>query len=298
MITLLDGSMGGELIRRGAADATGLWSAQALLDAPVEVVQLHKDYISAGARIITTNSYSTVPSYLGKSHLEDRYVALTQLSGSLAQQAVVESQKNLQGEEVRVAGSLPPLSESYRPDLVPFEREALPIYEAMVTALRDHVDLFLCETMSSGVEAYNAVSMARAHGQGLPIMVSWTLDEVPGNGLRSGESIGQAYAMLEGFNVSGYLFNCTSPEAILAALKELRGMTNEPIGGYPNRLNKVDPAWTLDNEIRTGLREDVSIEFFVQMAKRFEIAGATMIGGCCGIGPAYIKALARNLENE
>ncbi len=283
--------MGSELRLRGGGSATGLWSAKALLDAPDMVVQVHKDYIAVGARIITTNSYSTVPSYLEKENLTDRYIDLTCLAGELARRAVKES-----GESVRVAASLPPLSESYRPDLVPDDSESLPVYEAMVMALRHNVDLFLCETMSSGAEAVHAVSQACAHGLGKPVMVSWTLNERPGAGLRNGDTVTDALKMLHDFEIAGYLFNCTHAEAILEALKELKKMTDKPIGAYPNRLNVVDPKWTLDNEIQTGMRADIDVDYFIGMAERFEAAGATIIGGCCGIGPEYIAALSDSLE--
>lgn len=290
MITILDGGMGGELSRRGAGATNGLWSAQALLDAPESVVEVHKDYIAAGAQIITTNSYSTIPSYLGKSGLADRYTELTELAGILAREAV-----GANGNGVQVAGSLPPLSESYRPDLVPSGAVSEPVYEAMVKALGDNVDLFLCETMSSGSEAFHAVSQAFEHGRGKPVMVSWTLNEQPGKGLRSGESVSEAYSMLQEFDVSGYLFNCTHPEAILEALYELSHLTDKVIGGYPNRLNTVSPEWTLDNELQTGLRTDIDVAFFLEYARRFEDAGAAIIGGCCGIGPEYIRALSASL---
>ncbi len=293
MITVLDGSMGGELARRGGGASTGLWSAQALLDAPEMVVDLHKDYIAAGARIITTNSYSTVPSYLAKKNLSDRYAELTQLAGELARRAVLES-----GESVRIAGSLPPMSESYRPDLVPSEEESIPVYRTMVEALRDNVDLFLCETMSSGAEAVHAASQAALHGLGKPVMVAWSLNEQPGKGLRSGDSVAEAFTMLQEFEIAGYLFNCTHAEAILEALKALRELTDKPIGGYPNRMNVVDPNWTLDNELQTGMREDMDVDSFIEMAQHFEDAGASIIGGCCGIGPDYISALADNLGNH
>ena len=294
MIRVLDGGMGGELIRRSAGAGTGLWSAQALLDAPEQVVELHKDYIAAGARIITTNSYSTVPSYLGKSDLAERYVELTRLAGELARRAVIESA--LASEEIIVAGSLPPLSESYRPDLVPAEVEALPVYQEMVRALNANVDVFLCETMSSGAEAVHAVSQARSYGEGKPVMVSWTLNEIPGRGLRRGESVTEAFQQLQEFNVDAYLFNCTSPEAITEAIKEVVELTDKPVGAYPNRLNPVDPEWTLDNEIQTGLRNDMDIDFFLNMSERFQAAGATIIGGCCGVGPDYISALTARLR--
>ena len=78
-------------------------------------------------------------------------------------------------------------------------------------------------------------------------------------------------------------------------MKELKEMTDKPIGGYPNRMNVVDPQWTLDNEIQTGTRADVDVAYFIAMADRFEAAGATIIGGCCGIGPEYIAALSHSL---
>ena len=299
MLTILDGGMGRELSRRGVHDNTGLWSAQALLDAPEIVLQVHKDFIAAGAKIITSNSYSTIPSYLGKSDLARSYVELTHLAGQLARQAAQESREEEVSKEkahkveVQVAGSLPPLSESFRPDLVPSGRDAATIYESMVKALEPNVDLFLCETMSSGAEALHAATAAKKHGNGKPVYVAWTLDERPGKGLRSGESIAQALALIEPIEIEAYLFNCTSPEAILKALKELVALTNKPIGGYPNRFNKVDPKWTLDNDTKMGLRTDIDIAFFVEMAQQFEAAGATIIGGCCGIGPEYIEALAQ-----
>jgi len=305
MLTILDGGMGRELSRRGVHDNTGLWSAQALLDAPDIVLQVHKDFIAAGAKIITTNSYSTIPSYLGKNDLAQGYIELTELAGKLARQAVDESgQQGDQDENVKVAlgekplvvqvaASLPPLSESFRPDLVPSSADAETIYEAMVKALEPNVDLFLCETMSSGREALHAATQAKKHGNGKPVYVAWTLNEQPGTGLRSGESVAQALALIEPLNVDAYLFNCTHPEAILQALRELATLTDKPIGGYPNRFNKVDPNWTLDSDIIIGMRSDIDIDVFVQIAKQFEAAGATIIGGCCGIGPEYIEALAQ-----
>ena len=84
-LTILDGGMGSELIRRGATSRDGLWSAGALLDCPETVVDIHTDYIRAGAEVITTNSYSTIPSYLERHGLETRYEELAHLAGSLAQ---------------------------------------------------------------------------------------------------------------------------------------------------------------------------------------------------------------------
>ena len=286
--------MGGELIRRGAAKRTELWSARALIDAPEAVVQAHLDYIDAGARIITTNSYSTIPSYLGKQGLEQKYVELTALAGALARRAADAS-----SEAVLVAGGLPPLSESYRADLVPPDEEARPIYRELAAALEPKVDLYLCETMSCIREARNATAEAKAAAarRDLPVYVSWTLGETPGSGLRSGEPIEDAFEALADLNLDGYLFNCTHPEAIEAGLEILRGLTDKPTGGYPNRMTVPD-NWTLDNDVQVIPREDLGTELFVSAALRCIDRGATLFGGCCGIGPEDIAALSRALNRR
>ena len=157
-MTILDGGMGVELIRRGIVPRGGLWSAQALIDHPEGVAAVHQDYVDAGATVITTNSYSTVPEYMAKQGLQDSYVQYTKKAGQIARDVGDAAGNTL------VAGSLPPLSESYRADLVPSDEAAAPIYDAMVAALDPYVDLFLCETMSTSQEAYNALSAVRRAG--------------------------------------------------------------------------------------------------------------------------------------
>lgn len=290
MVTVLDGGMGVELQRRG--ERTPLWSAQALIDNPDLVVQTHLDYIAAGARMITTNSYSTVPSYLKLADLESAYVELTALAGELARRAITES-----GVDVRVAGGVPPLEESYRPDLVLPDDEARPIYANMAQALEPYVDLFICETMSSAQEGRNAAIEAKrvAANRDLPVYISWTLNETPGRGLRSGEPIPEAFDAVADLDLDGFLFNCTYPEAIEAGLRVLTTLTDKPIGGYPNRLHIPEGGWTLSEQ--ESLRSDpYSTRLFVEGAMRAFDVGATMYGGCCAVGPDDIAALAKAVD--
>ena len=277
--------MGDELIARGLP-RRGLWSAKALLDNPELVQSVHRDYIEAGADIITTNSYSTIPSYLGKEGLADQYEQLTSQAGKLARSTVEAC--NL--PNVRVAGSIPPLDESYRYDLVPPDDEAEPIYQNLVRALNPWVDLFLCETMSSAREAKNAAQAATELGEGKPVWVAWTLHETPGMGLRSGETIGAALAAVAPYKPQAYLFNCCQAETISPALQALRELTDLPVGVYPN-LFSVPQDWTLDNNVSTQRRE-MPVAEFLEFAAAWQNLGATIIGGCCGIGPSYISALA------
>ena len=82
--------------------------------------------------------------YLEKEGLKERYQELTALAGRIAREVADEF-----GRSVQVAGCLPPLDVSYRPDLVPSDENSRPIYKNLVEVLDPCVDLFLCETMSS-----------------------------------------------------------------------------------------------------------------------------------------------------
>ena len=282
---LMDGSMGNELLTRRSDLVSGLWSAQYLIDAPELVKEVHLEYINSGADLIITNTYSTIPSYLSKKNAEDKMPELIRLAGKLAREAVKDSKK-----EVRVAGSLPPLEESYRPDLVIEAGEAVPIYETLIKELTPYVDIFICETMSSIEEMQHVMQALKNLDNEKPVWISWSLKEDKKNQLRSGETIEDALNASAEIEPEAYLFNCTDPYAITEGIKELKKLTQKPIGGYPNVFNVPD-GWTLDNEVQVSVR-DLSISKFLEFAIEWQNLGATIIGGCCGIGPKFIKAVA------
>ncbi|MYB15550.1 MAG: homocysteine S-methyltransferase family protein [Chloroflexi bacterium] len=291
-VTVMDGGMGAELVRRGAISESedGLWSAQALIDAPEAVVAAHRDFIAAGAGMIITNSYACVPGWLAKAGIADRYAELAAEAGRLARKAADEADA-----EVQVAGGLPPLSLSYQAELVPDAAEAGPIYESLARALEPFVDLYICETMSSIRESVTAVAAAQlvAADRGLPVFVAWTLDERPGFGLRSGESVREAWAALAEIGTDGFLFNCTHPDAIESAIVEMASLTDKPTGGYPNRFD-VPHDWAGENA-RLRHRADFGTEQFVAAGLRWVGHGATVVGGCCRITPADIAAFSDRL---
>ena len=282
---VMDGSMGSELLARRSDLVTGLWSAQYLIDAPELVKEIHLDYINAGADLIITNTYSTIPSYLSKQKAEDKMPELIHLAGKLAKEAVEGSKK-----KVKVAGSLPPLEESYRPDLVIDKEEAVPIYETLIKELTPYVDIFICETMSSIKEMQHVIQALQNLDNEKPVWISWSLKEDKKNQLRSGESIKEAFNASASIKPEAYLFNCTDPFAITEGLKELKELTQKPIGGYPNVFNVPD-GWTLDNDVQVSVR-DLSVEKFLEFAKEWQNLGASIIGGCCGMGPEFIKAIS------
>lgn len=292
---LLDGGMGRELRRRGVPILETIWSANALLVAPEVVRDVHRDYIMAGADVITVNSYGVIRGDLAKEGIEDRFAELNRLAGRLAQEARDET-----GRDVLIAGSLPPLRGSYRPDLVGPFAEIEPLYREQTEALAPFVDLFICETMSSAAEGFAAASAACATGK--PVWVSWTLHEDNSGRLRSGETVAAAAEAIAGLPVSGHLCNCCSPESIAAAMPALKAADGKLVGGYANAFRPVPQDWELggekDGDGLLPLRDDLDPEHYAAHARQWRTLGAQVIGGCCGTGPAHIARLKQMIGQD
>lgn len=284
----LDGALGSILLDRANKSSSGLWSAQFLFDDPEAIKSLYEEYIGIGSDLITTNTYSTIPSYLNKEKISAKMPELVAIAGKLAKEVAD------QHDQVRVAGSLPPLEESYRPDLVLTEGEALPIYKTLIEGLLPYVDIFLCETISSIQETQNVLKALDLYNKEIPIWLSWTLKEDKKDLLRSGESIEEAFKFAEKYNPEAYLFNCTDPNAISSGLEVLQRLTDKPIGGYPNVFSVPD-GWTLDNDVVT-LKNDLTKESFSSFCQTWKEKGASIFGGCCGIGPELMAEMISSLK--
>ena len=292
---LLDGGLGRELRFRGVAVPTTIWSAGALMTDPETVRQIHLDYIAAGADIITTNTYGVIRSELAKDGIEDRFSELNAIACGLATQARDRSRR-----KVKIAGSLPPLGGSYRPDLVGSADDIEALYREQAGLLAPHVDLLLCETMSSAAEGRAAARAACRTGR--PVWVAWTLHENRSGNLRSGESIGDAVKALEGLDVTGCLVNCCAPESVTRAIPSLAATRAEWIGGYANTFAPVPPDWVLDGEKETDglltLRSDLNPERYAAHVRKWLASGATVVGGCCGTRPAHIARIHSIIKTQ
>jgi len=287
--TLLDGGMGQELSRRAASPPTPLWSSQVLLDEPDLVTALHREYIEAGADLITLASYTATPERLARHGLAARFESLQDAALDAARRARDAAGRS----NVRVAGSLPPLFGSYRPDTMPEEGEALESYRRIVARQAPGVDLILCETMASIAEA--RVATTAALESGLPVWVALTVDDDRSGRLRSGESLATARAALEPLGIAALLLNCSTPEAIDAAWPALAAAT-VPIGAYANAFTSVaalEPGGTVDV---LQARTDLGPEAYAGRAARWIEHGATIVGGCCETTPAHVRALAERLR--
>lgn len=290
-VLLLDGGIGLELRRRMPDADTALLPADALVEAPDVVRAVHADYIRAGAKVITTNTYATGPDRLAAltDHAE-RWAELVDLACRLAVEARAAS-----GKAVAIAGCLPPLQGSYRPENVRPYAEIAPVYRAFVEVMAPHVDLFLCETMSSAAEAFAAAEAAIASGK--PVWVSWTVRDDRSGLLRSGETIGDAFAALKGLPVQAVMANCSAPESLTAAMPDLVACGTKRAGGHANGFVEVPDEWSVTDGVSAlGRREDLDPAAYADHAERWLAAGATIIGGCCGVGPEHIACLDGRLR--
>ncbi len=294
---VMDGGMGRELQHRGLADVGGTWSAGALLTHPEVVRDAHLAFIEAGAEIIITNTYAVTPLMLGRVGMEDRLGELLDIAVRVAREARDMASRDGTGREVRIAGGLPPLGQSYRPDLVGPEEEIVPLYREIAGRMAPGVDCFVCETMSSAAEARAAAGAAAGFGK--PVWVAWTIEDTANGLLRSDETVSEAVAALGDVPVEAFLFNCCSPESVSRALPELRAATAKPVGAYANALLAFPKGYVMGTGSGEGgaqpERADVTPAAYAGFARDWRAMGADIIGGCCGIGPAHIRELARAL---
>jgi len=293
---LLDGAMGTELKRRGVATPLPLWSAHGLLHAPDIVLRIHRDFVAAGADAIITNTFRTTRRALaetaavaiatgaatgpGLMTVEPR--ELVALAVALARRAAVEA-----GRPVFVLGSMAPLEDCYRPDLVP-EADVIAREHAEHAAnlAEGGVDALLLETMNTEREAVAALAAARATG--LPVLASFVANAA--GALYDGTPLDRVVPALVAGGARAVLVNCTpvaTTDRIVPVLRDLAGST--PFGayanmGYPHPADGFVPAASM-----TALD-------YAEHAAEWVAAGARLVGGCCGTGPEHIAAIRDRLR--
>lgn len=280
-IILLDGGMGQELVHRAGDRPTPLWSTQVMVDHPGLVAQVHADYRDAGATVHTTNTYAILRDRLIGTGAEDQFEAL-----------YAAALKEAEGVGV-LAGAIGPLVASYRPDLMPAHDVAVAAYTEVANILAPKVALIICETVASLAHARAVLEAAAATGK--PVWLAMTVDDHDGTKLRSGEPLADVFAVAGA--ASAILANCSVPEAIDAAMGVL-ATGNKPFGGYANGFTKISDDFLGDKPTVDALtaRQDLGPDAYARHAMGWIAQGATIVGGCCEVGPAHIARLADEIR--
>jgi homocysteine S-methyltransferase len=287
-LTFLDGGMGQELVKRASAAPTGLWATQVMVDQPELVRAVHAEYFAAGAEIATANTYAVHRDRFTGTPLAERFEDLHRTALRMAVEA-----RDAHGSG-RVAGALGPLGWTYDPQAGLPSEQAAPLFAEIAAIHAEMAELLLIETAASVEQARGA--LIGACGAGLPVWLSVTVDDGAGDRLRSGEPVEAIAALAAEFPVEALLVNCSTPEAVTQALPHLAG-AGLPFGAYANGFTKIAASYTEKFATVDALeaRRDLDPAAYADFAARWSEMGATIIGGCCEVGPAHIRALVDRL---
>ena len=281
---LLDGPTGTELQRRGVETDLPQWSAAALVTAPAGVSAIHRDYVNAGAELLTANTFRTHRLNLAAVGWEERALELTTLAVRLAREAAAAASR-----PVWVAGSQAPIADCYTPFATPddavLESEHRRMSEQLATA---GVDAILVETHPTLREALAATRAALATG--LPVITCVVCGRE--GRLLSGESLSDAAQEIARLPVAALGINCVLAEGALGMLQTVRSAAdNVPTCVYAN-VGYLDPNGGWVNAAST----DPAV--YCDHARDWVSAGARIIGSCCGTSLDHIRRLREMLDDE
>lgn len=288
-ITLLDGSIGQELVKRSGNRATPLWSTTVMMEEPGLVDKVHAEYFNVGATVATTNTYPVLYDRLKRAGLTERRHELWDIAALAATKARDEHGSGL------VAASIGPLIASYRPDICPPADEAEKLYDEIVDHLAPQCDFLLIETMSSIDQAEGALRATKKINK--PVWIAMSVEDFDGTKLRSGEELVDIKSTLNNYKPDALLINCSRPEVVDDALKII-GQFGYPFGAYANGFTKISDGFLEDAPTVAALeqRKDLPPYAYADFAMSWVENGATIVGGCCEVGPDHIKELADRLR--
>ncbi len=276
---VLDGGLGTRLDDRGADVSSALWSAGVLADRPDLVLEVHREYLEAGADLVTSASYQVSYEGFARVGLDRRATdALLSRSVELTRQACDEAGHGWAAASVGPYGATLGDGSEYR-DLGLGVAELRAWHHDRLRVLADAgPDVLAVETLATLAEVDAVV--AELEGTGVPAWI--TVTPVDGR-LRSGEPIADAIELAAASDdVLAVGVNCCPPEEVAGAIAAARSATAKPIVVYPNSGERWDAAsrtWSGVGTVAHGL------------VRSWREAGAAIIGGCCRTRPGDTRAI-------
>lgn len=274
---LLDGGTGSCLRKRGMP--AGVCTEQWVYEHPEVIAQLQREYADAGSQIIYAPTFGANRVTLQSMGLEDK---VEELNHTLVRRTI----ENV-GERVLVAGDLTTTGKPMEP-YGPMTYDGLmEVYKEQIGILADAgVGLLGAETLLSQEEALVICDAARSVCD-LPLLISFSC-EGDGN-LYFGGTIFEAAAALEAMGVDAVGVNCSvGPDQLDAVIRRLRETVSIPVvakpnAGIPNITDTGEAVYSMDEEE------------FTRHILHLVSCGASIVGGCCGTTPDYIRSIKGNL---
>lgn len=283
---ILDGAMGTMLEQNDYTTSPPLWTASANLDSPDLVFDIHKAYLNAGTDIISTNTFRTARYAFKKVSREEEANPATRKAIEVAKSSIVKADR-----QIYLAGSLAPLEDCFRPDIIPADDILFEEHTAQCSLLiSEGVDFILAETLGSMREA--SVIAEICSNRDYPFMISL---RPTGNSTMQDETpLTDCISRLSKFNPLAILLNCNSPENASRDFQILTEVYPGITGIYTNAPGHYLSQTEWDYPDNAGSR-------FCVHASRWYEEGAKIIGGCCGTQPSMIRELyqyRQNIGNE
>lgn len=265
---LQDGAMGSMLQKRELIQPGGM-PDMLNLDNPDAIGQIHAEYVSAGAELITTNTFSSNKTKLGQRvSVKDMYATAIKIARNAGARYV--------------GGDIGPIGSLLEPIGIMTFDEAYDIFaEQVIAAYEGGADLIIIETMSDLLEAKAALLAAKENCP-LPVLVSMTYAEGGRTFLGTSPEIAASTLTALGANIIG--INCSfGPSEMVPLVEKLLEYTACPVSVRPNAgLPHIEEGKTIYG---------VTSEEFALTMHHIIDAGVTALGGCCGTEPIYIAAL-------
>jgi homocysteine S-methyltransferase len=252
---------------------------------------VHTEYLQAGAEVIETNTFGANVFRLEHYGLGDKVGEINRAGARLARECVNQIREK-QAAEAFVAGAIGPLGVRLEPLGKIGLDEARTAFAEQIAALVEGgpgvgVDLLSIETMTSLVEAEQAVAAARAVAPDVPVIVMMTVDE-EGNCL-DGASAETAAQRLAATGADAIGCNCSAgPATVLSVIERMRPVTTLPLVAMPNAgIPRAVDGRTIYL---------TSPEYMASFTRKLVKAGASLVGGCCGTTPSYTRAMKSALR--
>lgn len=289
-IVILDGGTGTDIQRRGAPMSEDTWSAEANLTHPDIVRAVHEDYIEAGADLVIANTFATSPLLFNHLGRDDEVASIDKAAVALAREA--------SAGRVPVAGSF----STMRPVVKGSDRTA----RRREWAKRDARELFKRKSDSLVAAGADLIIMEMMRDLDYSL---WASEAATATGLPvwMGISVEGSSGRLTGFGRDDYALEdivgplmetgakalCimhSSPNDTTSAIPVVQAKWKGTLGVYPESGYFEMPEWKFVDII--------PVSAFVELARVWVERGAKIVGGCCGIGPEHIRALAQIFKEE
>jgi len=278
---IMDGAMGTELMARGLKLSLPLWSAETNLIDPEIVSAVHSDYVSAGADVLTTNTFRTTTWTYRKANYSPKR-ASERAKSSLMKAVELARSANPK----TVAGALTSIEDCYKPETFPGKGVAEDTYgETVEWFMEAGIDVVLFETMGHLDEIEIALHSVENHTTD-----TWfSLIVKDKDHLLSGHGLADVYNLARNKNVDCLLLNCNTIDKTDQALENFIDIWKGDWGVYPNLgLSEPEPDGKME--------EKVNNQSFDKTISRYLKLGPKIIGSCCGSAPGHTELIRSRVD--